>query len=212
MAVVTISREIGSGGDKLARLVAERLGYSFVDKRFIEHLLGQYGFVEFEQEYASIPTFWQKFDAQKETRRDEMVKLLNRAILAIAQRGDVVILGRSGYIVLGDYADVLHVRVQAPEALRSRRIAAHDSVTLDEAVAKVRQVDKVRQAFVAEFYGREWQDAHVFDLLINTGKVTPELAASWVVAAAQALDDAEISAGLAVEGAGAAHNVHDHCR
>ncbi len=188
MAVITISREIGSGGDEAAREAAQRLGYTFVDKHFIEHILGQYGFIEFDQEYDSLPSFWEKFDAQKEQRRGDMTKLLNQAILALAQRDNVVILGRSGYVVLHGLADVLNVRMVAPETTRVARVAQQNLLSQSEAAAKVEQIDRVRASFLEEFYRDEWQDAPAFDLLLNTGKISVELAAEWIVAAARAVD------------------------
>lgn len=193
MAVITVSREIGSGGDEAAREAAQQLGYAFVDKQFIEQVLGQYGFIEFDQAYDSLPGFWEKFDAQKEQRRTDMTKLLNQAILALAQRDNVVILGRSGYVVLHGLADVLNVRMVAPEALRVARVAQQRELSQAQAAAKVAQVDRVRASFVEEFYRDEPQDAPAFDLLLNTGKIPIELAAEWIVAAARTLDVADLS-------------------
>jgi cytidylate kinase len=191
MAVITMSRAAGSGGDEVARMVAEKLGYAFVDKHFIERVLGQYGFIEFDQAYDSLPTFWDKFDAQKEKRRVEMTRLLNQAIRALAKRGNVVILGRSGYIVLDGLADVLKVRVQAPRGVRVGRLAAQRGLSTEQAVAEVDQTDKVRSNFVRKYYETDWQDADRFDLVINSGKIAPDLATNWIVAAANGLSEAE---------------------
>ncbi len=193
MAVITVSREIGSGGDEAAREVAQQLGYAFVDKHFIEQVLDQYGFIEFDQAYDSLPSFWEKFDAQKEQRRIDMIKLLNQAILALAQRDNVVILGRSGYVVLHGLADVLNVRMVAPEALRVARVAQQRGLSQAQAAAKVAQLDRVRASFLEEFYRGERQDAPAFDLLLNTSKIPIELAVEWIAAAARALDAADLS-------------------
>ncbi len=111
MSVITISREFGSEGDAIAQKVAQALGYHFVDQKFIGIVLGQYGYVEFDKEYKSLPTFWERFDAQREKQRDVMVTMLNQVIQAVAHHGDVVILGRSGFEVLGRFSDVFHVRI-----------------------------------------------------------------------------------------------------
>ena len=181
MSVITISREFGSEGDYIAQQVAQTLNYHFVDQKFIGIILGQYGFVEFDKEYAMLPTFWERFNAQRGTRRDEMVKMLNQVIQAIAQHGNVVILGRSGFEVLSGFADVFHVRVQAPFSIRVRRIMAQQKIPFEQAELVVRNNDKVRVAFVEEFYRVPWDAIHAFDLVINTGKISPDLAASWVV-------------------------------
>lgn len=187
MAVITISREYGSGGGTLARSVAQSLGYHFVDKEFIANLLSQYGLVEFDREYDSLPGFWEKFNAYREKRRDQMVEMLNWVIQAVARHGNVVLLGRSGFVVLSGYADVLHVRLQAPFQARLERVMAQEQLTLEQAQALVKERDRVRAAFVEGFYGVPWEAMLAFDLVINVAKVSPALAAGWVVEAAKAL-------------------------
>jgi len=186
MSVITISREFGSEGDYIAQKVAQALNYHFVDREFIGSVLGQYGYVEFDKEYATLPTFWERFDAQRETQRDEMVKMLNQVIQAIAQHGNAVILGRSGFEVLAGFADILHVRLQAPFPVRMERVMAQQKIPIEQAEAVVKNSDKVRVAFVEEFYRVPWNAIHAFDLVVNTGKVSPDLATSWVINAAKA--------------------------
>jgi cytidylate kinase len=188
MLVITISREFGSEGDRIAQKVAQTLDYHFVDQKFIGTILGQYGIVEFDKEYATLPTFWERFDAQREKQRDVMVSMLNRVIQAVAQHGNVVLLGRSGFEVLGGFADVFHVRLQAPFPLRVRRVMAQQNIPFEQAEAIVQENDKVRVAFVEEFYRVPWDSMHAFDLVINTGKVSPDLARDWIIAAAGTLE------------------------
>lgn len=185
MSVMTISREFGCGGDVIARQVAQALNYHFVDQKFIGTILGQYGYVEFDTEFATLPTFWERFDAQREKNRDVMADMLNRVIRTVAHHGNVVILGRSGFAVLGEFADVLHVRLQAPFPIRVQRIMAEENVSLEQATTTVEKNDKVRVAFVEEFYRARWNVTHAFDIVINTGKVSPDLAVNWVVEAAK---------------------------
>lgn len=185
MSVITISREFGSEGDTIAQKAAQTLGYHFVDRKFIGNILGQYGYVEFDKEYESLPTFWERFDAQRDKQRDLMVNMLNQVIQAVAQHGNVVILGRSGFEVLGGFADAFHVRLQAPLPVRVGRVMEQQKLTFDEAETLVKETDKVRVAFVEEFYRVSWGDIHAFDLVINTGKISPDLAAIWVVDAAK---------------------------
>ena len=184
--MITISREFGSEGDYIAQQVAQTLNYHFVDQKFIGIILNQYGYVEFDKEYATLPTFWERFDAQRETQRDAMVKMLNQVIQAIAHHGNIVLLGRSGFEVLGEFANVLHVRLQAPLSVRVGRVMAQQKIPIEQAESVVKNNDKVRVAFVEEFYRVPWNAIHAFDLVINTGKVSPDLATSWVADIAKA--------------------------
>ena len=133
MTVITISREFGSEGVVIAQQVAQTLGYHFVDQNFVGTILGQYGYVEFDEEYANLPTFWERFDAQREKHREVMIDMPNRVIRAVAHHGNVVILGRSGFEVLGRFADVLHVRLQAPFSVRMKRIMDEHQASLEKA-------------------------------------------------------------------------------
>jgi cytidylate kinase len=178
MSVVTISREFGSEGSTIARQVAQKTGYHFVDKNVIGEVLIQYGFVEFKQEYDSVSSFWTGFDS----RRAEMVGMLNRVIRALARHNDVVILGRGSFAVLDDFADVLNVRIQAPLSLRIKRVMAHKSIdNVEQAEAWVEENDKVRASFIEWFYGVPWHTASAFDVVLDTSKVSPDLAVGWLV-------------------------------
>ena len=90
MAVITISRELGCDGDTIAQEVAKKLGYHLIDKEFVGAVISKYGLVEFDREYDHLPSFWEKFDTQKEERHEVLVKMLNRVIRAVAQHGNVV--------------------------------------------------------------------------------------------------------------------------
>ena len=188
MTVITISREFGSGGADIAQQVAKALTYHYAGQELIGKVLAQYGIVEFDQEYDTTLSFWERFDARRAQRREVMQEMLHRVVLALAQHGNVVIVGRGSFAALAGFADVLNVRIQAPLSQRSQRVLAQQGLaTVAEAEAAVQEADKVRAAFIESVYGVRWDDAHAFDLVIDTGKVDPELASAWLVEAVQAL-------------------------
>jgi cytidylate kinase len=187
MSVITISREFGSVGDDFGEGIAQALGYHCLCKDEIAALLGQYGMVEFDREYEIQPVFWANFRPHYDQRRREMVAMLNQVVQAVAQHGNVVIQGRSGFAILADYANVLHVRLQAPLSVRIERVEVQQEMTAERAAAVVKEGDRVRTAFVENFYGVPWNAIQAFDLVINTGKISPDLAIAWVVSAVKAL-------------------------
>jgi cytidylate kinase len=187
MSAITISREYGSEGEIIAERTAQLLGYHLVDKEFIAAVLNRYGLIDFGEEYESLPGFWDRFNAARGSHRALIVDMLNRVLRAVAQHGDVIILGRSGYAVLGGFADVLHVRLQAPYAVRVARVMAQWHMPAEEAQAVVTESDRVRESFVEDFYKVQWGAAQPFDLVINTGAIAPDLAVTWVVEAAKGL-------------------------
>jgi cytidylate kinase len=187
MSVITISREYGSEGEAIAERIAGILHYHLVDKEFIAAVLDKYGLVEFNQEYDSLPGFWDRFMTARGSRRDVIADMLDQVLRAVAYHGDVIILGRSGFVALGGFADVLHVRLQAPYDVRVARVRAKSGMTAQEAEAAVTESDRVRETFVEEFYKVEWGAAQAFDLVIDTGAISPDLAVTWVVEAAKGL-------------------------
>jgi len=66
-------------------------------------------------------------------------------------------------------------------------VAAQQEMTAEQAAVVVKERDRVRTAFVERFYGVPWGATQAFDLVINTGEISPELAITWVVSAVQAL-------------------------
>lgn len=195
MSVVTISREFGSRGDIIAEEVARTLGYRLVDKALIGSLLSQYGLVAFEKDYDVLPSFRERFSAQKAQRREQMVKMLNQIVQAVAQHGNVVIVGRSGFAILQGFGDVLNVRIQSPLAIRVNRVMAKQNITAEQAEAIVKESDKARSAFVESFYKARWDAASAFDLVIDTGKVSQDMAAAWLVDAVKALNERSAGGG-----------------
>jgi cytidylate kinase len=194
MAVVTISREFGSEGTAIAEKAAQALGYHLADKNTIETILKEYGIQEFDRMYDSIPGFWDRFDAQRMELRGILISMLNQTIRALAQHGNMVILGRGGFAVLAGLVDVLHVRIQAPLPLRVRRAAEQPSIAEpSRAELLVKENDRIQKGFVESVYGTSWDSVKGFDLVIDTGKVAPDLAASWIVQAARSIQVPGIS-------------------
>jgi cytidylate kinase len=187
MSVITISREYGSVGDDMGERIAHGLGYHFVGKEFISALLSEYGLVSFDTEFETLPGFWEGFNTQRGKRRNIMVDMLNQVVQAVARHGDVVIQGRSGFAILGSFADVLHVRLQTPLPVRVEQMMAQQQMTAEQAAVSVMDGDNARRSFVQGFYGVPWDAIQAFDLVINTGKISPNLAMTWVIDAANAL-------------------------
>lgn len=194
MSTITISREIGSLGSQIAEQAARSLGYCLADKSTLETMLKDYGMNEFDEEYQSVPGFWDRFDGHRMERRQTLISMLNNSLRALAKHGDVVIVGRGGFAVLAGLADVLNVRIQAPAKVRSMRLVEVPSIgdpgLAEEAVMKN---DQLQKAFIESVYGVEWNQAGAFDLVIDTGKIAPDLAADMILLAAKGLQPAGTS-------------------
>jgi len=205
MSVISISRELGSQGSLIAENAAHALGYHLADETTIETMLKGYGMVKFAQDYKSMPGFWDRLDAEKTEERETFLKMLNASLIALASHGDVVLVGRGVFAVLEGMADVLKVRIQAPLPLRIERTQeAPGNPEPGKAEALVKENDQTQRTFVKSVYGKQWDAADAFDLVIDTGLITPDLATSMIVDAARALpalrpDGAQVPGTIAVD-------------
>ncbi|MFN8474073.1 MAG: cytidylate kinase-like family protein [Anaerolineae bacterium] len=191
MAVITLSRELGSGGLDIALQVAKTLGYEFVDQRTAEAIFRQYGLTKFNEVYGEAPNLLDLINANNLL----IVSMLNEIVQAVAKRGNVVILGRAGFAILGDYADVLHVRVQAPFDVRVQRVMDREGLSDRQAVeARVREDDEVHRKYVKFFYNKEWDAPSYFALVLDTGSLSTDEAARQIVEAARAHEQQAIPA------------------
>lgn len=192
MTVVTILRELGSGGGEIGRRAAQTLGYDYVDKEVIEGIFRQYGLTKFDQVYNTMPSFLDMINYSNLL----IVSMLNEIIEAVAQRGKVVLLIRSGFAILGGCADVLNVRIHAPVSVRAPRIVAREQIAdLWQAEQQIAEDDKLRRKFLQMFYDKHWDDAAQFDLVLDTGALTLDAATEQLVTAAQAVAAKPLAAG-----------------
>jgi len=190
MAAITISRELGSLGTIIGEQVAEQLGYDLIDENIIEGVFRQYGLTKFTDLYHSIPRLW---DIANVTNL-LVVSMLNETFQALAQRGRVVIMGRGGFATLSGYTDVLKVRIQAPLSVRVERVMEKEGEA-DQQLAEewVQKDDKMRRNFVQLFYDKRWDLETHYDLVLDTGTISAEMAIEWTVKAARALEQKELN-------------------
>lgn len=182
MGTITISRQLGSHGARIARGLARRLGRPLADKSTINSIITQYGLTHLDDIYGpKAPRFWDLFEQNKVWT----IEWMNKTIQAIAAHEDAVILGRGGFAVLAGYSDVLNVFVKASDDVRAHRIGLRDGIADSEAAAKVAADDKARAKFTRLFYSLDWADESRFDLVVDTGKVSDEVAMDQIVAAYQ---------------------------
>lgn len=198
MAVITISRQLGSHGARIARALAKDLGYALVDKGTINRVIRQYGITRLDRIYDHKPKIWELFNEDSALT----IQMMNETIAAFAAQGDVVILGRGGFRVLRGLSDVLNVFVTAPDAVRAKRIGKRDEVGVGEAAEIIRSDDELRSRFVSLFYGADWADESAFDLVVDTGELSDADAVARIAAEAAALPsyaEGPSAAGLEVD-------------
>jgi cytidylate kinase len=174
MGIITISREMGSGGIPIAHKAAEKLGYTLIDGEAIAKVAPSYGLTleALEKADEKPPAFVEKLDEQSEVDLHH-IELI---ILDYALKGNIIIYGRGGQDLLKDIQSVLRVRIIAPFDLRIERWAEREWLDPDLARILVRKSDQQRAGFIKYYFDRDWEDPLGYDLVINTERLSEEAA------------------------------------
>jgi len=186
--LVTVSREFGALGAAMGRVVADKLGFSFWDQEIVHAIVEHTGAQE---------TLLASLDERTRNRLEDLVtenlgptvgtvaeyvRQVTRVVRTIERHGGAVVMGRGAYFFLAPDA-ALRVRVVCPEAARIARFAEREGIDKHEAERRVRKLERERRSFNKQYFGKEVDDPHHFDVVVNTGWTTPEAAADVVVAA-----------------------------
>jgi cytidylate kinase len=210
MTIITISREMGSGGTALGRLLASALDYVLIDKEIIlraaqkarvkEETVQRYDQEVFNKGMAVLegvfamnspmfaPLSYVPFPQDERLSRGSFPSFDQERYLAITQnllrrfarRGEVVVLGRGGQCVLAGHKNALHLRVTAPFEIRVKRVCRSEGVTGDDARKMIKSRDQARARYLKHFYGRDWADPQLYDLVINTERLSLTAAAAMI--------------------------------
>jgi cytidylate kinase len=205
MAAVTITRQYGAGGSKVAKLVAQALGWTVIDNEFVEAVATRAGLtvetVAAHEERA--PSLMERLVSTLATASPEMfvpagstdespteeqiVKVTARIIAEAAQHGRAVLVGRGAQAVLAsaDPGAALHVWVVAPRAARLATLVKRLDLDEKAANAAMDDTEANRDRYVHKWHGRHRQDPANYHLVVNTGFLGYEGAAELVVAAAK---------------------------
>lgn len=206
--VVTISHATGAGGGTVGRMVAERLGFRYMDEEIITLAAEKEGLdpavvadaerrKTFLTRLLSALTEGPALDAivvgggatvsetVTLTRSDDLCRLIVAAIHETAERGNVVIVSHAASIPLAGRADVLRVLVTASLATRVQRAARGAPAGTTGAARLVTDSDAARADYFQRFYRIDQELPTHYDLVVNTDILSAEETADIVVAAAR---------------------------
>ncbi len=214
MTTITLSRQLGSGGDAIAERVSELLNYRLFDKNMILQVAAEVGLseneiVDFSEDSHVARNFFERLfggprtvsrsrvwvETPGGTRTTQDIRLDDQSSVAITQasvqaayrRGNVVIVGRGGQAILRGRKDVLHVRVVAPMEMRIARLVDEQFTSYETATQMVKQHDRSSQDYLKHYYDIDWDDPLLYHLVINTGQCSVEMAAQWIQFAVQVM-------------------------
>lgn len=186
--VITIARSYGSGGRKMGRLLAKELGFEYYDREILRIASDESGISEelFRQvdEKQHIPLFRIARevytgevippDSDDFISNENLFRYQAKIIRELAATRNCVIVGRCANFILRGRDNVLNVFVTAPVVDCVRRVMETDGLNLEEAEKKIKKIDKRRADYFKYFTGRQWQDAALYDLCLNTGHMSEQ--------------------------------------
>ncbi|MDQ1240354.1 MAG: hypothetical protein QG577_2540 [Thermodesulfobacteriota bacterium] len=168
MAILTISREFGSGGREVGQGVSGALKYVCLDKEKLLQILGEKGrkWAEWGKGLDEhSPSVWERYDWSFRG----FGALIKRILLDFALKDNVVIMERGGNFLLEHVPHAFRIRVIAPMANRLERIMIRENVDYDTARWLADRTDRDRNRFIMSVFGREWGDPSGFDAIFNAG-------------------------------------------
>ncbi len=183
--VITVSRQVGSGGATVAKLVAKELGYALYDREVLEFMA---------EKLRAEARHLQRMEEKLPGWMDEIIhgalarvpsragykRALVEVMHEIAARGKCIILGRAGAVIL---PQSLRVRIVAPFEVRVARVADLENLDPKKAEKQVAQIDGKRRRWAQRYFGATLEEPELYDLVINTQRTSLEHAAELVIAA-----------------------------
>jgi Cytidylate kinase-like family len=191
---ITISREVGAGGDIVSERVCELLQknrryeqvkWIVFDKNLIEKVIEDHNLPEKLSEY---------LEEDKITEINSMVSELlglhppawllvyktAQTILQLATMGNVIIVGRGAHLVTAQMKNVFHVRLVAPVEDRIRHMQDIFNLSRKEAIVRIKKDDVIRKHYLKHYYHKDIEDKFLYHIIINTHLLPYEEASEMI--------------------------------
>lgn len=186
--IIAISREFGSGGRTVGKLVAEKLGIPCYDHDLIQKIAEESGlceeFVAERGEYASHGNWFANAFADRDyyghSVQDDIWFAQRRIIMDLANKGPCVIVGRCADYILRDNPDCLKVFIRADIPCRAKRIVEQYGESEVAPERRLRDKDKRRAAYYQFYTDRKWGDIRNYDIVLSTSSLGIEKCAEII--------------------------------
>ena len=196
--VITINRELGSGGRTIGRKLAEKLNVKFYDKALIKELTKRFNLSveELEKVKASKRNWWNDFVQSYMNRynvedrfnmeanvatTENIFKVESKFLKELAATESCVIAGRSGFFIFRNDPNALRILIQSTMEKRIQRVMEKQGLSEEEAKAVIDKVDKGREKYTKEFSGTSRYDTRNYDLVINVANMTEDAAVDLIL-------------------------------
>ena len=189
--VITINREVGSGGRTVGRKLAEKLGVKYCDKAIVEGLTKKFGLSieRIEEIKAQKKSWWKDINNYYQTLvnsasqpMDAQVKLDNatifetekRILQELAAQSSCVVAGRTGFMVFRKWPNHLNIFIQASMEYRVKRIMKKNNVSDEEARRIIIKLDTDRETYIKKYEDTSRYDTRNYQLVISMDELSED--------------------------------------
>ncbi len=221
MPVITISKEFASGGLEIAKRLAQKLNYDYLDKEIVEQVadhakVSHQEVMDFEEEgHINVRAYLSRIidlDIFKKTHKHNEVKetettyddrdkvpysfdtqgwidsdiyrsMICKVVSELGQRHNVMIAGRGGQCILREQPGVINIRIIASMNDRIARLQIEDPSLSDvQAQKQIEIMDKKSREYIKFYFKEDWNNAKLYDVVINTSRFSDDRAVEWLAA------------------------------
>ena len=192
--IITINRELGSGGRTVGRKLAEQLGVKYYDKAIIQGLTEKYGLTaeEIEQLKAQEkPSWWCELqercksllssNRQEKPSTSAMFETERKILERLAHEEYCVVAGRSGFLIFREHPNHLNVFIQASTEHRIERLIRKRGISYAAALDILDEVDEGREAYLKKYSDRSRYDTRNYDVVISMDHMTEDDAVAVIM-------------------------------
>lgn len=192
--VITINRELGSGGRTVGRKLAEKLGIEYYDKALIKALQEKFDLSveEIEKikgqkqnwlaELMHRMTFSESgYELNQTVESIDVFRAETEILKALAKDTSCVIAGRSGFYIFSDHPNHLSIFIQASMLSRVARVAREQNMSKEEARMTIEKIDQMRENYIKEQTGLSRYDTRHYQLVLSMDELTEDAAVDVIM-------------------------------
>ena len=194
--VITINRELGSGGRTIGRKLSERLGVTFYDKAVIKALQKKFrlSIDDIERLKGQNHSWWAEL--KRALWRDEsysmpyyqatmvdyndvptsfrMFETEEEILTGIAEEESCVVAGRAGFYVFRNHPNHMSILIQASMDYRVKRLMRKQNLSEEDALKTIKKVDEMRENYVKGYTKTSRYDTRNYNLVISVDDKTED--------------------------------------
>lgn len=185
--VITISRQYGAGTSEIARMLSNRLGFRVIEEELLSMTAQRSGLdvAKIERVYEQRPSF-QDLRVYKE-QSEKYITAVDETLTELARQGNVIIVGRGANLALLTHRNVFNLRLVADFAVRVKRVMEREKISEADVRRRITEADYAREAYYRYLYNVMPDDPAIYDMVLNTSRMTLEEAAAMIIAAFEAI-------------------------